>query len=132
MTTSPSSVLPFGTDAATVRAATDRALLPGGEMATPDCGPGSSTVQHEYLFLRLQGGDFVGWTTGTPGLTTAEDIGVGSTLAELREALPPVTVTESTLGAEWSTPGGLAGFLDGTADSSVVSSMGAGVQCIFR
>lgn len=101
---SPSSVLPFGADAVTVRAATERALLAGGEMATPDCGSGSSAVQHESLFLLLQGGDLIGWATGSPGLTTAEGIGVGSTLAELREALPAVTVTESTLGPEWSTP----------------------------
>ena len=128
----PASVLPFGTDAATVRAATDRALLPGGEAATPDCGPGSSTVQHENLFLRLQDGEFVGWSTGTPGLSTAEGIGVGSTLAELRAALPSVTVREDTLGPEWSIEGGVSGFLDGTADDSLVTGMGAGVLCLFR
>ena len=129
---SPTSVLPFGTDAATVRAATDRALLEGGESATPDCGAGSSIVQHENLFLRLQDGEFVGWVTGTPGLTTAEGIGVGSTLEELRAALSGVTVREDTLGPEWSTPSGLAGFLDGTADTSVVNGMRAGVACLAR
>ena len=129
---SSTSVLPLGTDAATVRAATDRALGEGGERPTPDCGPDSSTVQHERLFLLLQGGEFVGWTTGSPGLTTGGGIGVGSTLADLRAALPGVTVTEGTLGPEWSTEGGLAGFLDGTDESSLVNSVAAGVRCLAR
>jgi hypothetical protein len=129
---SSTSTLPFGTDAATVRAAVDRALGAGGEMATPDCGPRSSTVQYEGLFLRLQDGELVGWTTGSPGLTTGDGTGVGSTLAELRDAQPGVGVTEGTLGPEWSTEGGLAGFLDGTSDDSLVNSMGAGDQCLAR
>jgi len=130
---SSSSSLPFGTDAATVRAAVDRALLEGGEFPTPDCGSGSSTVQHENLFLLLQDGDFVGWGTGSPGLTTGDGIGIGTTLVELREALPGVVVTEGTLGPEWSTvEGGLAGFLDGTDDGSIVNSMAAGVRCLAR
>ena len=130
---SSTSVLSFGTDAATVRAAVDRALGGGGERPTPDCGAGSSTVQHETLFLQLQNGEFVGWSTGTPGLTTGDGIEVGSTLAELRAAIPGVTVTEATLGPEWSSgEGGLAGFLDGTDAGSVVNSMAAGVRCLAR
>ncbi len=129
---SSTSALPFGTVDATVRSAVDRALGEGGELPTPDCGPGSSTVQHENLFLLLQNGDFVGWRTGSPGLTTGDGIGVGSTLADLRAALPGVTVTEGTLGPEWLTKGGLAGFLDGTDESSLVNSLGAGVQCLAR
>ena len=129
---SSTAFVPFETDAATVRTAVDRALLPGGEMPTPDCGPGSSTVQHENLFLRLQDGEFVGWTTGTPGLTTGDGIGVGTTLAALRDALPGVRVTTATLGPEWSVDSGLAGFLNGTDHTSVVTSMGAGLRCLAR
>jgi len=130
---SSTSALPFGADAVTVRTAVDRALLEGSEIPTPDCGPGSSTVQHENLFLLLQDGDFVGWVTGSPGLTTGDGLAVGTTLVELREALPGVVVTQGTLGPEWSTvEGGLAGFLDGTDDSSIVNRMAAGVRCLFR
>lgn len=130
---SSTSALTFGTAAATVRAAVDRALLGGGETPTPDCGAGSSTVQHEGLFLLLQDDEFVGWVTGSPGLTTGDGTRVGTSLAELRAALPAVTVTEGTLGPEWSTvEGGLAGFLDGNDDSSAVSSMAAGVRCLAR
>jgi len=130
---SSTSALPFGTDAATVRAAVDRALLEGTERSTPDCGPGSSTVQHENLFLLLKDGAFVGWVTGSPGLTTGDGVGIGTTLVELREALPGVVVTQASLGPEWSTSqGGLAGFLDGTNASSVVTSVAAGVRCLAR
>lgn len=130
---SSTSALAFGADAATVRAAVDDALGEGGEMPTPDCGAGSSTVQHEGLFLLLQGGTFVGWVTGTPGLTTGDGLGVGSTLADLRASLAGLEVSEGTLGAEWSTTeGGLAGFLDGTGDASAVTGMAAGVRCLAR
>ena len=130
---SSSSSLAFGSDARTVRAAVDRALGSGGEFETPDCGPQSSTVQYEGIFLLLQDGDFIGWRTGSPGLTTADGIGVGSTLADLRAAFAEVSVTESTIGPEWTTgEGGLSGTLEGTEETSLVNSVGGGTQCIFR
>lgn len=128
-----SSSLAFGSDAATVKDVLDRALGAGGELETPDCGPGTSTVQYELLFLRLQDGRFVGWTTGSPGLTTGDGIGVGSTLAQLRDSFAQVTVTESTVGTEWTTgEGGVYGFLDGTAETSRVDSLSGGTTCVFR
>ena len=130
---SGSSSLAFGTDAASVRAVLDRALGAGGERPTPDCGPGSSTVQHENLFLLLQDGRFVGWVTGSPGLTTGDGLGVGSTLADLQASFGRLEITEDTVGVEWNTgEGGLVGFLDGRAPTSVVTSMAAGVRCIAR
>lgn len=130
---SSTSALTFGSAASTVRDALDRRLGAGGEAATPDCGPEASVVQYDGgLFLRLQGGRFVGWTSGSPGLSTADGIGVGSTLAELRAALPDITVSDGSLGPEWSTESGLAGFLDGTEDSSRVNSIGAGDRCLAR
>lgn len=130
---SSTSALPFGSDDATVRSAVDRALGEGTETLTPDCGSGSSNVRHEGLFLLLQDGVFVGWVTGSPGLTTGDGLGIGSTRAELRAALPAVRFSEGTLGPEWSTvEGGLTGFLDGTGSSSVVNSMAAGARCLAR
>ena len=130
---SASSSLAFGVDGATVRAAVDRALGAGGELATPDCGEGSSSVQYEGLFLLLQDGTFVGWTTGSPGLTTGDGVGVGTSLADLRAALPALELSEGTVGVEFSTAeGGLAGFLDGDDDSSRVTSLGAGTRCVAR
>lgn len=130
---SSSSSLPFGTGAATVRAATDRALLAGGLIPTPDCGPGSTTVQHEGLFLQLRDDAFVGWSTGSPGLTTGDGIGVGSTLADLSTSFGALSVSATTLGVEGTTgAGGVAGFLDGTSSDSVVIGMAAGDRCLAR
>lgn len=130
---SSSSSLAFGAAAETVTAAVDRALGDGGEFETPDCGPGTSTVQYETLFLRLQDGRFIGWGTGSPGLTTGDGIGVGSTLADLRASFAQVTVTESTVGTEWTTgEGSVYGFLDGTAETSRVNSLSGGTTCVFR
>jgi len=96
-------------------------LTDGGDRATPDCGAEVVTRQYDGLFLLLDGDRFVGWVTGTPGLTTGDGIGVGATLADLRAAYPDLTVTEGSVGAEWSSgDDDLSGFLDGTADSSPV------------
>lgn len=96
-----------------------------------ECG---TTVQYDGgLFLRLREGRFVGWTVGSPGLTTGDGIGVGATLADLRASFGTLQVTEGTLGPEFSTgQDGLAGFLAGTDDASVVTSLGAGDQCLAR
>ena len=72
--------------------------------------------------------------TGSPGITTGDGIGVGSTLAELRASFPDLEVTEGSLGPERTTAreGGPAGFLDGTAESSRVNSTRAGISCLAR
>ena len=108
----------------------------GGETASPDCGADVSTRQYEGLFLLLDGDRFVGWVTGTPGLTTGDGIGVGVgvTLADLRAAYPDSTVTEGTLGVEWATAGdgGVFGFLDGAQATSLVINVLAGQACLAR
>ena len=54
------------------------------------------------------------------------------TAAELRDSgFADVAFSEGTLGPEWSVAG-LAGFLDGTADTSVVTGIHAGQACLFR
>lgn len=131
---SSSSSLAFGSDADDVRAAVDRALGEGGDRATPDCGADVVTRQYDGLFLLLDGDRFVGWVTGTPGLTTGDGIGVGATLADLRAAYPDLSVTEGTLGVEWSTAGdgGVFGFLDGAQEPSQVTNVLAGQACLAR
>ena len=106
----------------------------GGETASPDCGADGSTRQYEGLFLLLDGDRFVGWVTGSPGLTTGDGIGVGATLADLRAAYPDLTVSEGTLGVEWSTAGdgGVFGFLDGAQETSRVINVLAGQACLAR
>ena len=78
----------------------------------------------------------MGWTDqGARGrrLTTADGIGVGSTLAALRRSLGRVDVTAGSLGAEWTAAGGdLSGVLDGTSRTSRVTVISAGETCFFR
>ncbi len=131
---SSSSSLAFGSDADTVKAAVDRALGQGGDFATPDCGADVVTRQYDGLFLLLDGDRFVGWVTGSPGLTTGDGIGVGATLAELRAAYPDLSVRESTLGVEWAAAGdgGVFGFLEGSAETSRTTTVLAGQACLAR
>ena len=114
--------------ARSVREALGRALGNSTENEN-DCG--AVFVQYDGLVVALRGERFVGWTVPqTSGLTTADGIGTGTTLAELRDARPGVQVRQM-LGTEWSS-GELAGFLDGTQDSSRVTGLHSGDVCLAR
>ena len=116
-----------GSDAATVREAVRRSLG-AGTLTPSDCG--AVSVQHDGLVLVLRGARFVGWSA-TPGspLRTADGLGSGTTLAALRQARSDVQVSQGTLGPVF-TSGRLAGFLDGSADTSTVTSLYAGDVCL--
>ena len=75
---------------------------------------------------------FVGWAAqaGSP-LRTAEGVGPGSTLSQIRAAYPAATVDQTSLGTEFAA-GDLYGvFTDSTA-ASPLEIMFAGINCIFR
>ena len=127
--------LPFGeTDAATIATAVERSLGPGESTPQPDCGPTVVAVRYRDLTVTLEDGAFAGWSEdGAPGgLTTADGLGVGSTLADLRASRTDVTVSEDTVGPEFGVADGLSGSLDGTSDASTVTRIAAGFTCIFR
>ena len=114
--------------ATAVREALGRSLGDSTENSN-DCG--AVFVQYDGLVIALRGERFVGWTVPqTSGLTTADGLGTGTTLAELRDARPGVQVRQG-LGTEW-TSGDLAGFLDGTQDSSRVTGLYSGDVCLAR
>jgi len=117
----------FADSAATVREAVRRSLGTGTQTQN-DCG--AVFVQHDGLVLVLRGERFVGWSA-TPGspLRTADGLGSGTTLAELRQARSDVQVRQGTLGPGF-TSGRLAGFLDGTGDTGTVTSLYAGDVCL--
>lgn len=130
--------LPFETTtAAEITTVLRNVLGTGRHEALPDCGQGprSSYATHGFSVL-LDGTRFVGWTDqGAPGrsLTAADGTGIGMTLQELRRLHPQVTVTNDTLGPEFSQEGpAINGFLNGKAPTSRVTTVYAGETCFFR
>jgi hypothetical protein len=77
----------------------------------------------------------VGWSLGATapssgGLKTDSGIGIGSTLAAVKEAYgSAVTVVGSTFAVRGASSGVLTGELDGSADTSRVKALRAGVSC---
>jgi len=102
------------------------AECPAGPLTFADWGDGFQ--------LAFSEGRFAGWTAGEGaprGFDTIGGVHIGSTLAELRTAHPDVTVREDSLGPEFSA-GDIHGTLSGTADDATVTTMWAGVNCVFR
>lgn len=102
------------------------AECPAGPLTFADWGDGFQ--------LAFSEGQFAGWTAGEGaprGFATASGVHVGSTLAELRAAHPDVTVSEDTLGPEFAA-GEIYGTLSGTGGDATVTTMWAGVNCVFR
>ena len=108
---------------------------PGVQSANGDCGAGPLTFAgwDDGLTVAFDGGEFAGWSIGNAGPATEGGIGVGSSRAAL-QALSPA-VDNSTLGTEFTAtiPGGdLGGLLDGPTPEARVTTLWAGVTCMFR
>ena len=75
---------------------------------------------------------FAGWEVRRPGLTTMNGLGVGTTLAELRE-LFDVTVEETRFGAEFrigdAEDGSIGGMLQSHAPAARVTRLWSGASC---
>jgi hypothetical protein len=101
-----------------------------------ECGAGAQTFVYlgDWFELAFIEDRLAGWTVseGAPAaFATASGVHVGSTVAELRAAHPDVTVETNTLGPEFAA-GEVYGFLSGTNDAATITSMWAGVNCVFR
>ncbi len=124
--------LPFATaSAGSVRAALSAALGELTETAAVPCPQGPRTrVDVDGFSVLLDGDRFVGWTdAGAPdrSLTTADGIGAGARLADLRSALPDAQVPAG--GTTWSSAGGLSGTLSGVDPAARVATISAGQTC---
>lgn len=121
--------------AATVRQALDAVLGEATENALPDCGQAVQVRVYATLSVTLDAGVLTGWSTardpqGT--LRTADGTGVGTTLAQLRVSAPDVEVTETTIGREFTVPGGPSGNLSGAGEAAEIEGLRAGNACVFR
>jgi hypothetical protein len=128
--------LDFGTDEPTVKTALESALdkPKSSEIAQP-CEDGSGrafdSVRYDGLAVFFLDGKLSGWGSSANAFTTLDGIGVGSTLADLKESFGDVTVMDSSLGVEFSA-GTIGGVLDGKADSAKVTDIFNGQVCIIR
>jgi hypothetical protein len=128
--------LDFGTDEPTVKTALESALdkPKSTEIAQP-CEDGSGrtfdSVRYDGLAVSFLDGKLAGWSSSANAFTTVDGIGVGSTLADLKESFGDVTVMDSSLGVEFSA-GTVGGVIDGKADSAKVTDIFNGQVCIIR
>jgi hypothetical protein len=82
--------------------------------------------------LVFQDSAFVGWSARTPSpLRTAEGVGPGSTMTQIRAAYPAAKVDETSLGTEFAA-GELYGVFADSAGSEDLEFLFAGINCIFR
>jgi len=134
--TGSASPLPFGIAADAVLGSIERLRGPA-QRGTPEdfgAGPVQYASWADGLSLVLQDGRFAGW--GLDGrargvVFTASGVGPGSTRAQLDDAYGDVTVSETSLGQEFST-GGFSGVLDGPGPEARITDMWAGVSCVAR
>lgn len=124
----------FGTPQARVLAEAGTVLgAPRNGSIQEEC-PAGPLYQTTFGALQLvfQDSAFVGWATqpNSP-LRTAEGIGPGSTLAQVRAAYPAAKVDQTSLGTEFSLDALYGVFSDSTA-SSELEIMFGGTNCIFR
>lgn len=120
-----------------VTALTGALGAPKSRSTNSECGAGPIDFVEwaNGLQVMSQGGKFVGWSFDGRGtgakLTTMDGVGVGSSRAELKAALPSATVEESTLGQEF-TAGDYSGILSGPGADAKIEAIWAGVNCVFR
>ena len=127
--------LAFGGGREQVLAAVGAVLGAPQEQGTNEecpAGPLGFTRYQAGLQLVFQDGSFVGWFAQEGSAPrTAQEVGPGSTLGQLKAAYPAATVEETSLGTEFAADG-LYGIVTNPSDDGKVQVMFAGTNCIFR
>lgn len=135
--TGSTRMLDFGLpQAQVIEIVTNVAGAPGPVTTNAECGAGPMQFA-EFpggLTLLFQDDKLAGWSVG-PGSagkqSTMNGVGVGSTRSDLVAAYSGATVSETSLGQEFSA-GGLYGVLDGPDATAKIEVMWAGTSCVFR
>lgn len=127
--------LAFGGGREHVLAAVSGVLgMPQEQGTNEECpaGPLGFTRYEAGLQLVFQDSSFVGWFAQEgSALRTAQGIGPGSTLGQLKAAYPAATVEKSSLGSEFAADG-LYGIVTNPSGDGKVQVIFAGTNCIFR
>lgn len=129
--------LAFGSPQSDVLSSLKRVRGDAVEGTNQDCGAGP--VQYaqwkDGLSLVFQNGRFAGWGVdgrARSGIATADGIGIGTTRAELDDAIgPPLDIRQTSLGTEFSA-GQYHGVFDGAGANARITDMWAGASCIAR
>ena len=82
--------------------------------------------------MLFDGDRFVGWDESggrTRPLATEEGLALGATRERVEAAVDGATFSAATLGPEFTSPGGLGGFLDGAGR---VVGLTGGETCVVR
>ena len=130
--------IPFDTDIATSTAAISSVLgEPTQKTQNSECPAGAMSfiTWSNGLSINIIKDRFVGWTvkrnTKSANLTTINGIGLGKTLADLKENYS-VEVIESTLGTEFIASNSLFGLLSANEPNGVITNLWSGIACNFR
>ena len=129
--------LAFGTTQADVLVSVERVRGDATEGTNEDCGAGPVQYANwkDGLSLVFQKGRFAGWGLDSRAkgrITTADGIGIGTTRAQLDDAIgPPLEVRQTSLGTEFSA-GQYHGLFDGLEAKARITDMWAGVSCVAR
>lgn len=126
-------MIPFGSGTSVVAPALAASLGEPQPLAVT-CGQGvvRDTLGVEGFDVLFDEDEFVGWDASGGTVSTEDGLAVGATRAEVQAALPDASFTTSTLGPEFTSSSGLAGFLDGEAPTSVVVGLTGGQACVVR
>lgn len=131
--------LPFGVSRTKAENAVIAAIgEPVSRQANDECGAGPMQFATFAggLTLNFQDGKLAGWTIQRDeddlGFATVRGIGVGSTEADLASAYAVRKIAGSTLGDEFTSQGGVNGFLSDRGGMKQVESLYAGTNCFFR
>ena len=129
--------LAFSNPQADVLASVERLRGDAVEGTNQDCGAGPVQYANwkDGLSLVFQKGRFVGWSLDSRAksrIATADGIGIGTTRAQLDDAIgPPLEVRQTSLGNEFSA-GQYHGLFDGLEAKARITDMWAGVSCVAR